>query len=175
MLDTKHVLKGCRSAEFVSCTFGLSDGQVDEVTDDYWSGSCSGSRPVCHVGNGDRFVCHCLSFCRPPGERTYVFVFSFVCRCLHECVWCTPASLGYPLQPVQETNKLHFNMRNINFSPGWQANYGCGAPTPNPVQGAPCHCWKVKSAAVTAADQCINWSRWSNAYLSDVIAFLRIC
>lgn len=31
------------------------------------------------------------------------------------CVWCTLASLGYPLQPVQETNKLHFSMRNINF------------------------------------------------------------
>lgn len=28
---------------------------------------------------------------------------------------CTLASLGYPLEPVQETNKLHFNGRNINF------------------------------------------------------------
>ena len=108
-------------AEFVSYSFGLSDGQVDEVTDDYWSGCCSDSRPVCHVGNGDRFVCHCLSDCRPPGERTYVFVFAFVCCCscvcvcVCLCVCCTLASLGYPLQPVQETNKLHFNMRNINF------------------------------------------------------------
>ncbi len=76
--------------------------------------------PVCHVGNGDRFVCHCLSDCRPPGEWTYVFVFcalpfACVCVCVCVCVRCTLASLGYPLQPVQETNKLHFNMRNINF------------------------------------------------------------
>lgn len=41
--------------------------------------------PVSHVGNGDRFVCNCLSDCRPPGEWTCVFVFSFVCYCLH--VW----------------------------------------------------------------------------------------
>lgn len=44
------------------------------------------ARLVCHVGNGDRFVCHCLSDCRPPGEWTCVFVFSFVRRCFHECV-----------------------------------------------------------------------------------------
>ena len=70
---------------------------------------------VCHVGNRDRFVCHCLSDCRPPGEWTCMFVFSFVCYCSRVCVWCTLLSLGYPLQPVQETNKLHFNLRNINF------------------------------------------------------------
>lgn len=40
---------------------------------------------VSHVGNGDRFVCHSLSDCRPPGEWTCVFVFSFVCCRLHVC------------------------------------------------------------------------------------------
>lgn len=69
----------------------------------------------CHVGNRDRFVCHCLSDCRPPGEWTRAFVFSFVCYYLRVCVGCTLVSLGYPLQPVQETNKPHFNLRNINF------------------------------------------------------------
>lgn len=37
----------------------------------------------------------------------------FACVCAS--ARCTLASLGYPLEPVQETNKLHFNGRNINF------------------------------------------------------------
>lgn len=40
----------------------------------------------CHVGNRDRFVCHCLSDCRLPGEWTRAFVFSFVCYYLRVCV-----------------------------------------------------------------------------------------
>lgn len=159
---TEHTSKGCRNvpcAEFVVLHFWFK-----------WRPSGRGhwwllirqllSQPVCHVGNGDRFVCHCLSDCRPPREWTYVFVFSFVCRRLHVCVCvrCTLASLGYPLQPVQETNKLHFNMRNINFLLDGKLIMAVEPPTPKPVQGTQCHCWEVKSATVTTSDQSTNRS-----------------
>lgn len=42
-------------------------------------------------------------------------VFSFVRYTACMCMRYTLASLGDPLQPVQETNKLHFSLRNINF------------------------------------------------------------
>lgn len=44
-----------------------------------------------------------------------MFVFSSVYS-VHKCV-CSARwpHLGYPLQPVQKTNKPHFNLRNINF------------------------------------------------------------
>lgn len=58
---------------------------------------------------GSGRMCLCLRLCAA--------VRMCVCVCLFVWVWCTLASLGYPLQPVQETNKLHFNMRNINFPP----------------------------------------------------------
>lgn len=77
---------------------------------------------VCHAVSGDRFVCHSLSDCGPPGEWTCVCVFIHVLLfvCVHVCVCVGVCAMlaglmGYPLQLVQETNKRHFNLRNINF------------------------------------------------------------
>lgn len=56
---------------------------------------------VCHVGNGDRFVCHSLSDCRPPGERAYVCVFICV-FCSQVCMQCTLATFGLSITTCLE-------------------------------------------------------------------------
>lgn len=147
-----------------------------------WTRSLMSIDQVCHEGNGDRFVCHCLSDCRPPGDWTYVFVFSFVCCCLHVrvcvCVRCTLASLGYPLQPVQETNKLHFNMRNINFPLDGKLIMAVQPPRLTLSKVHSVTAWKLSQPQW---QQLINAStnrddRGRNlTYLSDVIGFLWIC
>lgn len=148
----------CHVLNLLSYTFGLSDGQVDEVTDDYWSGSCSASRSVMWGMGIDLCVTVCLTVGLPGSGRMCLCFHLCAAVCMCVCVRCTLASLGYPLQPVQETNKLHFNMRNINFLLDGKLIMAVEPPTPKPVQGTQCHCWEVKSATVTTSDQSTNRS-----------------
>lgn len=91
---------------------------MDEVTDDYWSGSYSASRPALFTrGMG---IDLCVTVCLTVGllGSGGVCVYFCLCACVCQCVcarWPHKHTGLYPLQPVQETNKLHFNFRNINF------------------------------------------------------------
>lgn len=144
-----HIVTSYRNkptAEFVSYSGGFTWARSLMTID-----QAQPAGMACRVGNGDRFVCHSLSDCRPPGERAYVCVFICV-FCLCACVCgARLATLGYPLQAVQKTNKPHFNLRNINFPPDGKLIMAQELSR-RTLFATQCHC----TAAMSAADQCIG-------------------
>ena len=78
----------------------------------------------------------CVNDCSPPVSFRLCVCVSLRTRACH-----TLPSSGYPLQPVQEANKLHFNMKNINFPLDGKLIMLHGLRS-WPCQG--CDCWEER-------------------------------
>lgn len=110
VLTTKHTFtRGCIMCSLLNLCLALEVHVMAKWTRSLMSIDQPG------VSCPEREICVSLSVWLQASRGVGVCLCVSICATVCMCAPCTLASLSYPLHPVQETNKLHFNLRNINF------------------------------------------------------------